>query len=143
MSDRNRYAQRRDYMRRYQNEWIQRRRSEWIEANGPCAQCGSSDRLEVDHVDPSTKVANPAAVWGWSAARRSAELAKCQVLCHDCHERKSAAQFRAAGKPCPSRTAYDSGCRCTGCRAVHAAHVRDWRAKKRAQLAATRPAPTH
>lgn len=139
MTDYKRYQQRRDYMREYQNAWLQRRRRAWIEVNGPCAQCGSSDRLEVDHIDRATKTANPAAIWGWSAERRAAELAKCQVLCHDCHQQKTLAEFRSAGQPCPSRTAYRGGCRCGGCKSVEAAYEREYRTRKRAQSRATLP----
>ncbi len=64
-----------------------RRRQEWIVAHGPCAECGSWDELEVDHVDAGTKVSSN--VWSWSQIRRDAELAKCQVLCHDCHKTKT------------------------------------------------------
>ena len=40
---------RKEYMRRYQREWMQRRRQAWLAENGPCVRCGSWDRLEVDH----------------------------------------------------------------------------------------------
>lgn len=75
--------------RRYQREWMARRRREWLDENGPCVDCGSWEELEVDHVDPATKTTH--AVWSWSAARREAELAKCVVRCHDCHAAKTAA----------------------------------------------------
>lgn len=82
---------RRDYLRTYQKTWISQRRREWLEANGPCCKCGSSDRLEVDHIDPSQKQINPRALWSLSPQnpRRIAELAKCQVLCHECHKEKT------------------------------------------------------
>ena len=74
-----------------QKAWYEKvvkgRRKDWIEANGPCAKCGSWDRLEVDHIDPSTKVSHN--VWGWSETRRLEELAKCQVLCYSCHKEKT------------------------------------------------------
>jgi hypothetical protein len=44
--------------------------------------------LELDHVDPALKVSHR--VWSWARERREAELAKCQVLCHDCHVAKTA-----------------------------------------------------
>jgi hypothetical protein len=75
----------------YQREWVKRRRADWITQNGPCARCGSSDELNVDHIDPTTKLMNPQAVWGLTAHKRLAELAKCQVLCRDCHVAKSKA----------------------------------------------------
>lgn len=45
--------------------------------------CGSIENLEVDHIDSSTKVGHN--VWSWKQERRDEELAKCQVLCKDCH----------------------------------------------------------
>jgi 5-methylcytosine-specific restriction endonuclease McrA len=81
-----------DQQRAYQRDWMTARRDQWISEHGPCAQCGSTDRLEVDHVDPGAKSMEPAAIWSLSAAKREAELAKCQVLCHDCHARKSATE---------------------------------------------------
>lgn len=76
-----------EQQRAYQREWIARRRQEWIEANGPCARCGSDQDLQVDHIDRAQKVDHK--VWSWSQARRDEELAKCQVLCWPCHKEKS------------------------------------------------------
>jgi 5-methylcytosine-specific restriction endonuclease McrA len=71
----------------YQLAWMKRRRDAWISANGPCLDCSSTDRLEVDHVDAKSKVSHR--VWSWSDARRSTELAKCVVRCRDCHVAKT------------------------------------------------------
>jgi len=73
--------------REYQRQWMAARRAEWFAENGPCALCGSWDDLELDHVDPATKVHH--VVWSWSKARREAELAKCRALCETCHKAKS------------------------------------------------------
>lgn len=91
--------ERREYLRTYQKAWVKEARWDWLAKNGPCRQCGSSERLEVDHIDPSLKVSH--AVWSWSKPRREAELAKCQVLCHDCHAKKTGHQnrLRQTGKP--------------------------------------------
>jgi len=79
-----------------QRDWYERvvktRRQEWLKANSPCKVCGSWDNLEVDHIDPATKVHH--SVWSWSAKRRIAELAKCQTLCEKCHLQKSIAYFK-------------------------------------------------
>lgn len=82
---------RREYMRGYQNRWMQQRRTDWILANGPCQICGSWDNLEVDHIDASQKELNPSAIWSRRQEIREAELAKCQVLCNPCHIAKSIA----------------------------------------------------
>jgi hypothetical protein len=74
----------------YQREWIARQRREWIDANGPCVLCGSHQRLEVDHIDPSVKVTHN--IWSWSRERRKKELVKCRVLCYECHKTKSATE---------------------------------------------------
>jgi 5-methylcytosine-specific restriction endonuclease McrA len=74
----------------YQNTWIKKRRAEWLAANGPCVMCGSNDRLQVDHIDPSKKLTHR--VWSWSETRRLQELAKCQVLCFSCHVLKTTEQ---------------------------------------------------
>jgi 5-methylcytosine-specific restriction endonuclease McrA len=81
---------RREYLRKYQAKWVSSRRREWIAQNGPCA-CGSSDRLEVDHVNPEDKVLQPRALWSMSARNplRIAELTKLQVLCYGCHKDKT------------------------------------------------------
>lgn len=75
--------------REYQKQWMADRRDQWISENGPCAKCGSLEQLEVDHIDSSLKTMNPAAIWSRTEEVRLKELAKCQVLCHDCHVLKT------------------------------------------------------
>lgn len=79
----------REAQREYQRNWMRKRRQTWLDANGPCVDCGSDVNLEVDHVDRSTKVDHK--VWSWSQARRDVELAKCLVRCARCHEAKTTA----------------------------------------------------
>lgn len=76
----------RDDLRAYQRAWKAARRTAWM-ADKKCATCGSTDRLEVDHIDPTQKVSHK--IWSWRAERREAELAKCQVLCKRHHKAKS------------------------------------------------------
>ena len=82
---------------RYCLERIQRFRRKWLADNGPCRICGSWIDLEVDHVDPQTKVSHR--VWSWAAERRNAELAKCQPLCHVCHKHKSDESLKKVAPP--------------------------------------------
>ena len=74
--------------REYQRKRNMRIRVEWLQNNGPCAQCGGDEKLCVDHKDPTTKVSHN--VWSWSKIRREAELKKCQLLCRRCHILKTA-----------------------------------------------------
>tara|TARA_Y100000593_G_scaffold90405_1_gene176766 strand:- start:4201 stop:4629 length:429 start_codon:yes stop_codon:yes gene_type:complete len=81
---------RHDYMRDYQRQWARKRREAFFDGKS-CARCGSTDRMELDHIDPSKKVHH--AIWSWSKVRRREELSKCQVLCHECHSAKTS-RFR-------------------------------------------------
>jgi HNH endonuclease len=75
---------------RYQTARLCERRLKWLAENGPCKQCGSLDRLEVDHIDPGKKSTHR--IWSYSLEKRLAELSKCQVLCYSCHKKKSASE---------------------------------------------------
>lgn len=107
-------------MRQYKREWVARRRAAWF-ADKCCAGCGSTDQLELDHKDPSMKLSN--AIWSWSASRREAELAKCQVLCRGCHQRKTVGEMfrpRVHG----TVAMYKRGkCRCRLCREAKRRYV--------------------
>jgi 5-methylcytosine-specific restriction endonuclease McrA len=72
---------------KYQRNWIQKRRKLYFK-NKHCAKCGSTKRLEIDHIDSKTKISNH--VWSWSLKRRIQELEKCQILCYICHKKKHA-----------------------------------------------------
>ena len=122
-----------DLQREFQRNWMKRRRDEWIESKGGvCALCGSDDRLEVDHIDRSTKEFYPRDIWSRRAEVRHAELAKCQVLCRTCHESKS---WNELVSPVHGTSGwYNRGCRCVDCRAYNARKRREWRARKRAEV---------
>lgn len=68
-------------------DWYKTRRAVWFAAHGPCIQCGSKKQLEVDHINPRSKVSHH--VWQWPEEKRAKELKKCQVLCKKCHIIKS------------------------------------------------------
>jgi 5-methylcytosine-specific restriction endonuclease McrA len=83
-----------EYMRRYMLERYHRRRAAIVKSmGGECAQCYSTEDLEIDHIDRSTKSFDIGkAIAGWKMDRINAELDKCQLLCHDCHLEKSVAE---------------------------------------------------
>lgn len=110
------------YLRNYQRKWIAARRANFFNAQC-CAGCGSTTsttRLELDHIDPKTKVSHN--IWSWSEARRNEEIAKCQVLCTDCHKAKTK---KAAQKLTHGRIwMYIQGCRCLECRTAKSVAMR-------------------
>jgi hypothetical protein len=114
-----------DAVRAYDRIRLKKRRAEWFAANGPCVKCGGSKRLELDHIDPKSKVNH--SVWSWKKQRRDAELSKCQVLCFLCHRLKT---NEDRGWKTHGEVRYQMGCRCSECRRVHAKKIqKDLRSK--------------
>lgn len=103
-----------DRQREYQRVWRASRRSLWFKENGPCKKCESEENLELHHLDKSQKEDHK--VWSWSNERRLAELAKCIVLCRDCHNKA-----HSNGLVHGTNLGYTLyRCRCTDCRKAHA-----------------------
>lgn len=117
--------------REYQRQWVAARRAEWFEGRA-CIDCGGTERLEIDHVDPALKIDSH--VWSWSEPRRLAELAKCVVRCQPCH-----VQRHRAGRPEHGTGAYKRGCRCEICREAKSAHDKAYRASRPRTTSRPRP----
>ena len=82
-----------------QRRWRAARREKVLDyLGGKCQNCGGTEDLEVDHIDPSTK--DPSLkrkgehdtrgfrytrTWSWIVE----ELKKCQLLCLKCHQEKT------------------------------------------------------
>jgi hypothetical protein len=103
----------------YQLKKSRERREAWFFGKS-CVDCGSTERLELDHIDPTTKIHH--AIWSWSDVRRNEELAKCAPRCYSCHKIKSAAEVRARFKDNPTPLVHGTlagyekrGCRCDEC----------------------------
>ena len=67
----------REQQQEYQRIWRSRRRAEYYKDKS-CVQCGSTEKLELDHIDPKTKKYSPAALWSMSDSNpnKIAELKK-------------------------------------------------------------------
>jgi len=66
-------------------------------SQNPCVKCGENDPvvLEFDHRDPKQKHKDLSTLTraSYSIEAISNEIAKCDVLCANCHRRKTAIQF--------------------------------------------------
>jgi len=78
------------YMREYMLKRYHKRRSESIEKlGGKCVVCGSTENLEIDHIDRTTKTMNISGLWSANIVRYEAELKLCQLLCEEHHKQKT------------------------------------------------------
>jgi len=81
------------------NKSFIKRRREWLKQFKLCCIiCGESDPvvLDFDHRDPTKKLsAVSKLVQNWGSIKAvEAEIEKCDVLCSNCHRRKTAREFR-------------------------------------------------
>jgi len=114
-----------------QRNRISKRRKDWFDANGPCKNCGSTEKLEADHIDPSTKISDK--FWSWSEQRMNEELEKCQVLCKNCHEDKTLKEQGREESKHGTIGRYKNkkyNCRCNLCKRANTIYRRKQRAKK-------------
>jgi 5-methylcytosine-specific restriction endonuclease McrA len=95
----------------YQRQWLANRRAKGIELlGGACARCQSTEGLEFDHVDPSTKWKHN--FWSYSWAKILKELDKCQLLCEDCHKEKTSQSRWDNRKACDKHRLGKRKCTC-------------------------------
>ena len=123
-----------EYQRQYHPDYDRRRYEEKHallvkELGGRCARCGSTDDLEFDHIDPSTKAFSIKAHWNRPLEALRDELAKCQLLCQPHHKEK---HHRVPA--CGTRGSYGAGCRCEKCVGVQRDYMRKWRQRRRASV---------
>ena len=118
--------------KRYQREWVAKRRAEWFSENGPSKHCGSTEALEIHHLDPKQKESH--SIFSWSKDRRDVELAKCIVLCHICHAMETRKQIwirRPIQHIHGTQTEYRRGCRCDACTLAKYEAIKIERKKKK------------
>jgi hypothetical protein len=120
--DKNKYKSEayQEYMRNYQRSWHQRNRAKriaqvyerkeqlWkfynqLKATLECAQCGENHpaTLQFHHLDPQKKDFNlsEAVRQGYGFERIKREIAKCAVLCANCHAKLHYEWARKSKKP--------------------------------------------
>lgn len=80
----------RQYMRRYMLDRYNRRKEEAIQfLGGVCVDCGTTNMLEFDHIEPTTKsFVIGKKLSSVSKEKLKEELEKCQLLCKTCHDEK-------------------------------------------------------
>jgi 5-methylcytosine-specific restriction endonuclease McrA len=118
---------RKEYLRNYQRQWVANRRQEYFK-DKVCTQCGSSDKLELHHINPEDKVDH--SIWSWSKERQALELVKCTVLCKDCHQKADNEVLGYKNYIHGTRLCYNKGgCRCLLCKKANAAYRAEYRTR--------------
>lgn len=103
---------------------------------GKCCKCGSTDLMEIDHVDPATKLFCVTSGLLYSLDRLLAEVAKCQLLCRECHKKKTLDDMGfLPARGTHGRESTYKFCKCDVCRKAHAAYMKDYRKRKSALIA--------
>jgi hypothetical protein len=97
--------------REYDRKWVAKRRFDFFSLQ-KCAYCGSKSNLELHHLDPSTKITS--SIWSWKESRRLEEIAKCIILCHNCHLIETSKQV-TINHPHGTVSKYNKGCKCDEC----------------------------
>lgn len=111
------------YMSKYMKSRYHQKMDEWKRRfGGKCVRCGSVENLHFHHIDPSTKTNSIAKLWARREEVVEAELVKCELLCKICHDEEHACKH-----PCGTPQRYWAGCKCSACKAAHAAHCRTYR----------------
>ncbi len=93
---------------------------------GKCVECGATESLEIDHIDPAQKSFNVSRIWAYTFETVLAELKKCQLLCESCHRAKHAVAKGTHGTLSAFRH-----CKCDECRAAKASYMKEYRAARR------------
>lgn len=118
----------------YHRDYFYRRKARLIAIlGGKCIECGSTENLEFDHIDPTTKIFSITQRIKERDETVLPELAKCQLLCKKHHKAKSDAALsveHGGGK------AGKRNCKCGPCRDKKNAYMREYKRERRLALAA-------
>lgn len=63
----------------------------------PCSDCGRAlapEAMDFDHINED-KTAGVASMWSWGRQKVEAELAKCELVCANCHRERTVSRLRS------------------------------------------------
>jgi 5-methylcytosine-specific restriction endonuclease McrA len=90
------YAKKREYYQQRNKEKREKRREVIFESLGnKCCLCGSTDRMEIDHINPSLKTSRQS-ILSYGLEKSLGEIDNLRLLCYNHHRIWSTAQRKAA-----------------------------------------------
>ncbi len=104
---------------------------------GRCSLCSTMEGpFDLDHIDPKTKEFTGARMWSGSKSKFEAELAKCQLLCKPCHERKTISDLgKKVAKGTHGTLSSYRYCKCDLCKRAQSDYMREYNSRLRSGTA--------
>lgn len=120
-----------EYMKAYMLERYHRRRSQAIEIlGGRCVDCGNTEQIEFDHVNPEDKSFNVAKAFTSMAEKKLwLEITKCALRCKPCHKFKTDMIDNAVGHG-EGKTG-KRNCRCDLCKPLKNMYAKEFRRNRK------------
>lgn len=121
------------YTRKYNQQFREERMTRAHQLlGGECWECGSMEKLEIDHINPKDKEFEISTRISASEDKFLAELDKCQLLCHDCHMKKTIKERgQESAKDKHGTLSSYRYCKCALCSDAYKKYQREYRAKNR------------
>lgn len=95
---------------------------------GKCVNCGSTEKLEFDHINDDRVGVDQCVsrLFSYSWERILVELKRCQLLCKPCHNKKTIKDKGWGGMVHGILSTYtNKKCRCDRCRESNALYMRN------------------
>jgi 5-methylcytosine-specific restriction endonuclease McrA len=128
------HPERNEYHKEYNKErHIQRRTKLINHLGGKCVNCNSTENLQFDHIDPSSKTFTIAQKWLTNWNNLLKEVSKCQLLCQTCHSNKTIKDLGNKPRQHGSDTMYRQGCRCIECKQAHSVVGKNYQPKRKSR----------
>jgi 5-methylcytosine-specific restriction endonuclease McrA len=111
----------------------ERRKAAKVLLGSKCIMCGTSERLDFDHINPDFKEIEISGAiakhWAWD--QLVIELKKCQLLCRSCHIKKTTKDYKNKAH-CGTYWMYRKyKCRCAQCNVANSAMLKHWKLKNK------------
>lgn len=106
-----------------------------MELGGKCSRCPCRTKLQFDHINPGKKKFTIAKLWSLAERTFWNEIAKCQLLCGECHTAKTLKEL--GRKPARgthgtiSAYRYCGPPKCEACRMANNEVSRKWRERNK------------
>lgn len=119
-----------NYMKEYMRKRRKNRRDKLISLlGGKCVDCGTTESLEFDHLDPKTKRFEIADAKDGPEDLLTEEAKLCALRCSKCHQKKTRDKWEFGSEPARHGTIwmYKKKCRCDDCKKA----ISDYMKKRR------------